>query len=297
MTPTPVDHRRVLLIEDEAVLRANLVRGLGKLEGVAVIGVGTMEEAVASLEQAAPDLVISDIDLPDRLGLEIIGELHRRGWAPPILFVSAYLKAYQAQIPPHAGVDVLEKPISIDQLRLVVQEKLSLGPSPHHPFGVAEYLQLAGLGRHSVVVEVQCRDLRGHIIVLGGEPWSAEDGQGHGEAAFWRLAMARGCQVGCTTLKGEPGSRNLTGTMESLLLEAACRTDESQASQAAPPQGASKPEAEFNALVDHAIGLSLEKRYAEALESFQCALLLRPDDRRVEANIRRLTELLQPPPA
>lgn len=288
--PTP---KRVLIIEDEPVLRTNMIRGLSKLAGVAVAGAGSVEEALAEVGRAAPDLVISDIDLPDRLGLEMIGELRRRGLSPPIVFVSAYLKAYQSQIPPHAGVEVLEKPISIEQLRLVVQEKLSQGTQDHNPFGVAEYLQLAGLGRHSVVVEVVCAQGRGHVIVLGGEPWSAVDESGTGEEAFWRLAMARGCQVTCAALKGDPGTRSLTGSMESLLLEAACRADEAEPSRALPP---APTDSEFDELVDHGIALSLARKYPEALESFQCALLLRPDDRRVQANIHRLTQLLQPPP-
>ncbi len=283
--------KRVLIIEDEPVLRANMIRGLAKVAGISVAGAGTVEEALIEVDRKAPDLVISDIDLPDRLGLEMIGELRNRGQAPPIMFVSAYLKAYQSQIPPHAGVDVLEKPISMEQLRLVVQEKLTLGTLRPNPFGVAEYLQLSGLGRHSVVVEVQQGTAEGHIVVLGGEPWSAADALGQGEAAFWRMAMARGCVVTCTALHGDPGTRNLMGSMESLLLEAACRSDEAGA--AAPP--VDDTSTEFEDLVDQGIGLSLAKKYSEALAAFQAARQLRPDDRRVAANIQRLTQLLQPP--
>lgn len=287
MTPPLPPDKVVLVIEDEAMLRANMVRGLAKIQGIEVAAAATVEEALVEVDRRPPDLVISDIDLPDRLGLEMVGELQRRGISAPIVFVSAYVKAYQSRIPDIPGVEVLEKPVSIDQLRQVVNEKLSAALSAPNPFGVAEYLQLAGLGKHSVVVSIRSPQVQGRIVVFGGEPWSAADQSGEGSDAFWRLAMARDCAIGCGTLKGDPGPRSLEGTMESLLLEAACRQDETAQ---APPAG---EETRFEELVDQGTTLFLAKQYPEALAVFQRARELRPDDRRLEANILRLTQILE----
>jgi CheY-like chemotaxis protein len=289
----PAPTKRVLIIEDEPVLRENMIRGLAKLSEVEVIGAATVEEALQRVDQRAPDLVISDIDLPDRLGLEIIGEMKARGLAAPVVFVSAYLNAYQSQIPPEARVDVYEKPLSIEKLRAIVQEKLRAAPGPSSPFGVSEYLQLACLGRHSLVIEVVENQFMGRIIILKGEPWSAEDSYGKGLEAFWRLTSHRGENIACATLNGEPGFRNLEGSIDSLLLEAACRADEAKRHSGTDLSSCSA-EPSFEELMDRALTLILQKRHDEALQLFEQARALRPEDRQVEANIQRLKGLMPP---
>jgi CheY-like chemotaxis protein len=269
---------------------------LAKFPDLEVLGASTVGEAIQMLAQGPPDLLLSDIDLPDRLGLEMIGELRKRGYSTPIVFISAYLKAFQAQIPPHAGVEVFEKPISIDQLRTIVQERLAAPPQSFSPFGVPEFLQIAALGRHSVLLEVARPSGKGLIIVYGGEAWSASDPHGAGPDAFWRLVGATDASITCSTLIGSQGPRNLTGSIESLLLEAACRQDESTNAGTEPfPEPVSAladPPDPFDALVDEAISLMMGKRYPEAQDVFQKALALHPEDRRVEANLRRLKDLI-----
>ena len=145
---------RVLIIEDEIVLRTSMARGLGKLPGVEVQEAGSVEAALEFIDRTAPDFIISDIDLPGRSGLELVGELKRRALDTPLLFVSAYLKAYRPQIPPNANVEVLEKPVPLEELRTRVLAQLQSPTRSHAPFGVTDYVQLACMGRHSVEVLV-----------------------------------------------------------------------------------------------------------------------------------------------
>lgn len=111
---------RVLIIEDETVLRASVARGIAKLN-VDVFEAGTLNDALRIVDTTPPDVVISDIDMPERSGLELLGELGRRNLNVPVIFVSGYLNAYRSQIPHHASVEVLEKPVPIDELRQVVR--------------------------------------------------------------------------------------------------------------------------------------------------------------------------------
>lgn len=282
--------KRVLIIEDEEALRVNMVRGLSKLPGIEVFGAGTVGEGLEIVDQRAPDLLISDIDLPDRLGLEMIGELRSRGLSTLIIFISGYLKAYQPQIPPNGGVEVHGKPMGIDQLRSLVLEKLSVQPAARSAMGVPDYLHLAALGGHSVELEIQSHEVHGLIIVNRGEPWAAEDEIGDGRDAFWRLAYAQDCTVTCTALKGDPGPRILNDTLMSLLKE----TRDGVENPTPELTALSKVDIEFNRLMDTGIEQTIQKNYTDALDTFQRALILRPEDRRVEANIQRLNQLLSP---
>lgn len=219
---------RVLVVEDEPMLLQSVVTGLSRLPGVEVVGASSVSAALAEVQVRAPALVISDIDLPDRSGIELLGELGARGLKPHVIFVSAYVKAYRAQIPPHAGVEVMEKPVPLETLRSLVTHRIATPVSTSSPFGVADYLQLASLGHHSVVLDIGGA-VTGRICVVEGQAWSATDPLGEGMEAFRRLALAREVLVQCQTLAGEPGPRSLTGSCESLLLECARLQDEAAA--------------------------------------------------------------------
>lgn len=330
---TTASASRVLIIEDEAMLRSSMARSLSRVTNVEVLTASTLGEGIAVIDMTPPALILSDIDLPDRSGLELIGELGRRHLRIPIVYISAYLTAYRAQIPRHAHVEVLEKPVGIEELREVVKRHLTITSSASGitPFGVADYLQLAGMGRHSVVIDVRGR---GVIVVKDGVLWSARDEQGEGEEAFYRLALLH-TDVTCQALQEDPGQRTMKGGAEELLLEAARRSDEAAGSKAVPApadafggfteleleEGASaSPRApapaprvtpvatpaltetrptpvpgqeEFDSLWDQGVEALLHRQYDEALLAFDRCNQLRPDDRRVLANLSRLQTLLK----
>ncbi len=294
---------RVLVIEDETTLRLSVARGLTRLPGVAVDAAATMAEALAIVDRTPPDVVLSDIDLPDRSGLEVLGELGRRGLRRPVVFVSAYLRAYGAQIPPHADVEVLEKPASLEALREAVTRRLRATPAGQEPvpFAAADFLQLACMGRRSVQIEVHVPGhAPGRLVVCDGVAWSARDELGQGEDAFRRLAFRRDGPVECRALAAAPGPRNLGKSWESLVLEAAQAIDEAARDMVSPetiPTAASTPAPEvpdsddFDAWWDRGVQALLGRRHGDALRAFARAQQLRPADRRVAANLARLHAL------
>jgi CheY-like chemotaxis protein len=291
--------KSVLLIEDETMLRSNVARAIAKL-GVTVDEAGTLNDALRVIDRRSPDVVVSDIDLPERSGLELLGELGRRGLNPPVLFVSGYLHAYRAQIPPHAAIEVLEKPVSIDELRSAVSRRLGGQPAGEDtpPFSVPDYLQLACLGQHSVVVEVERYGERvGEIVAAEGTIWSARDTKGGGLEALARLAFGRSGAPRCRRVPGGLPTRNLQGSWEYLLIEAARVMDESgreaDVVEAAAELGTivPGPDAAFDAAFDEGIDALLAKDHATAAQAFERARALRPSDAKVLANLARLAQL------
>ena len=62
---------RVLIVDDHPVFRDGLAGLLATLRGVEVAGTaGTAEEALAAIEETAPDVVLMDINLPGASGVE-----------------------------------------------------------------------------------------------------------------------------------------------------------------------------------------------------------------------------------
>lgn len=315
---------RVLVVEDETMLLQSVVAGLSRMSGIEVVGAPTFAAAMQEIEARAPAMIISDIDLPDRTGIELLGELGARGLKPHVVFVSAYVKAFRAQIPRHAGVEVIEKPVTLEQLRAMVSNHLNQPAADASPFGVSDYLQLASLGHHSVVIEVTSPTATGQLIVVDGQAWTAKDTNGDGMDAFRRLALSNRGQVRCQTFHGDPGPRTLHGSAEALLLETARVDDESRGSgQGSRPENdgdahgdlaldealaptssptpaptplpipEAKAELTFDDWFEKGIEASLQKRQPEALEAFRRAAELNPKDAKTQTNIVRLEHLLR----
>ena len=68
---------RVLLVEDEDSTRVALARGLER-EGLSVVAVAGGRAALAALEREVPDLVVTDLMMPDMAGWELAAQLAAR---------------------------------------------------------------------------------------------------------------------------------------------------------------------------------------------------------------------------
>lgn len=69
---------RILLIDDHAVLRAGLVVLLQQGGEFEVVGqAGDAQEGLHLARQLTPDLVLLDLSLPDRDGIDVLRDLHR----------------------------------------------------------------------------------------------------------------------------------------------------------------------------------------------------------------------------
>jgi two-component system invasion response regulator UvrY len=67
---------RILLVDDHAIVRAGLKRLLeDEFRGVSVEEAATADEAEASVEATRPDIVVLDISLPGRSGLDLLPAL------------------------------------------------------------------------------------------------------------------------------------------------------------------------------------------------------------------------------
>ena len=79
---------RVLLVEDDALLGAAIQAGLEQSD-YTVDWLRDGAQGASALRTAEPDLLILDIGLPGRSGLEILAELRARGSNLPVLLLTA----------------------------------------------------------------------------------------------------------------------------------------------------------------------------------------------------------------
>jgi DNA-binding response OmpR family regulator len=111
-------YRRILLVEDEPVLRTSIRRNL-ELRGVFVTEARTVGEALTSARGDLPDLVVLDINLPDGSGWDFLRELRASGSVPPTVVMSAG-RVTRARLR-EFGIEVfLLKPFLIEALAKLV---------------------------------------------------------------------------------------------------------------------------------------------------------------------------------
>ncbi|HYV67281.1 MAG TPA: response regulator transcription factor [Myxococcales bacterium] len=79
---------RILIIEDEAKVRKALAEGLAA-EGYQIRAAGTGEEGFFLVSEESFDLILLDLMLPRRDGLEILAALRKRRLETPVLILTA----------------------------------------------------------------------------------------------------------------------------------------------------------------------------------------------------------------
>ena len=115
-------YRTILVVEDEATFRQVLTRNL-EARGHAVLGAETATEALRQLSDFRPDLMLLDINLPDRSGWDVLRELREHGMQVPTVIVSA-VRVSPARLEEFRPVAYLPKPFPLDALlRLVDSEE------------------------------------------------------------------------------------------------------------------------------------------------------------------------------
>ncbi len=111
----------ILVVEDDAIVRMLIVDVLEELE-FTVLEAADAEAALLIVQDTAQviSLMMTDVGLPDMDGKQLAARVRELRPTLPILFASGY--AENIDVP--AGMQVIGKPFSIDQLRDKVKSML-----------------------------------------------------------------------------------------------------------------------------------------------------------------------------
>ena len=95
---------RILLTDDHALVRRGIAHILcQEIADLAVTEAGTAQETLDAVRTARWDLVILDVNLPDKNGLEALKDIKRMRPALPVLILSLYPEAHYARRALKAG--------------------------------------------------------------------------------------------------------------------------------------------------------------------------------------------------
>lgn len=119
---------KLLYVEDDLEVRETIVASLEEVTTKILLADDGLQALKLLSENADIDAVLSDINMPNMSGLEMLIEIRRRGLETPVVFLSGVfdranlLKALRA-----GALDFLEKPIDIPVLCQAVRRALQIG--------------------------------------------------------------------------------------------------------------------------------------------------------------------------
>jgi DNA-binding response OmpR family regulator len=140
----------ILIVEDEAKVAEALKEGLAR-EGYEVTVARTGEEGYYLLDARSFDLVVLDLMLPGRSGLEILGTLRSRDRGIPVLILTARDTVEDRVVGLDTGADdYLVKPFAFPELAARIRALLRRGRS--EPAGSLRVSDLElDVAAHSVI--------------------------------------------------------------------------------------------------------------------------------------------------
>ena len=106
----------ILVVDDESEIREGLELLL-QSEGYQVSSAETAVSGLAQLEERPFDLLLLDVSLPDRNGIDMLKDIHRQDPHLPIVLITAYGSIEMARAAFKSGaMDYITKPWSNDEL-------------------------------------------------------------------------------------------------------------------------------------------------------------------------------------
>lgn len=119
--------KRILVIEDEAPIRANLVRFL-RLEGFQTFEAQDGEAGLAMALEVRPDLIFCDVMMPRKDGFGVLNALRQdaNNRDVPFYFLSASAEPERLELAMQSGaMGYLTKPFNLTQLHDILKRHVS----------------------------------------------------------------------------------------------------------------------------------------------------------------------------
>jgi DNA-binding NtrC family response regulator len=119
--------QKIMVVEDDSGLRDVLAQFLTRLGYQVVIARGG-SEALARIDEELPDLILSDISMPDVDGLALLNEVKTRYPDTVVIMMTAFISIDSAIEAVRRGAeDYLSKPLQLSDLQMRIERALEWG--------------------------------------------------------------------------------------------------------------------------------------------------------------------------
>lgn len=118
---------KVLVVDDSGVMRKIIIRALNACGVTDVVEAGDGVEALDKLSGGGFDLVMTDWNMPNKNGLQLLQEIRGGGNTVPVIMITTEAEAGRVKEAILAGVnDYLAKPFENDVLRQKIDKFITV---------------------------------------------------------------------------------------------------------------------------------------------------------------------------
>ncbi len=119
-----MESKRVLIVDDEKLIRWSLKQKLSEMN-IKGVDAGSAGDAKEILDLDPPDLIILDVNLPDKSGTELLKEIHAEWPDIPVIMITAYGSIDKAVTTMREGAyDFFTKPLDHEKLKKTIEHAL-----------------------------------------------------------------------------------------------------------------------------------------------------------------------------
>ncbi len=124
------ESRGILIIEDDEQLQTALSKVLSQ-QGFPITLARDGYEALECVERNPPWLVLTDLNLPGKGGMDFLREVRAQGYDMPVVVMTAYGSVDTAvEALKHGATEFLQKPFPLDRLEQLIQQLKAESPAP-----------------------------------------------------------------------------------------------------------------------------------------------------------------------
>ena len=117
---------KVLVADDSGVMRKIIIRSLNSVGVTDTVEAANGQEAIDFFGTDSFDLVLTDWNMPEKTGLDVVQELRSAGSDVPIIMITTEAQKGQVIAAIQAGVtDYLTKPFEAEDLRAKLDKYVS----------------------------------------------------------------------------------------------------------------------------------------------------------------------------
>src|SRR4051812_37815531 len=112
--------RKILVVDDEESIR-EFFEIMLKREGYQVLSAANGKEGLDQLKKHQVDLIISDIQMPEMSGLQMLASVKEQDPEMPVVMITAFGSTDTAVEAMKLGAsDYLQKPFKLDEVKIII---------------------------------------------------------------------------------------------------------------------------------------------------------------------------------
>ena len=223
--------KSVLLVDDEKNFLLSLADMLKDNEDEFSIKTAVNGKlAAAIIDSGNVDLVVTDLNMPEMDGFELMAHISQVNSELPVIAMTAYgTPEMESRLRNMGAFQYIEKPIDFDSLLRKIKDGLKAGSTKGHVAGISlpSFMQLLELDKKTCTLHVKAGKHRGDMYFKQGELISARTGKITGQDAAFEIINWDNAEIEIENIcKFDEDKRDINVPMGFLLIESARVKDE-----------------------------------------------------------------------